>query len=503
MRSRADRDLRLTLAGVMLAVLLAVLDNTIVGTAMPTIVRNIGGLGHASWVVVAYTLTIAITAPVWGKAGDLYGRKPVFLLAICVFLVGSGLSGAAGSMSALIAFRAVQGVGAGGLSTGAFAVIGELVPPRERGRYQGMMASVVVLGTIGGPLVGGAVVSGLGWRWAFYVNIPLGLLALAWSQWRLRLTTRRGLTSARAAISVDWRGSALIAVTISAVVLTATWGGTRYQWVSWQLGLLAAAAIAGLAGFVMVERRTAEPLLPPRVFGNRNFRLTVVITFVTGPAFYGGSLYFPLFQQVVQGQTAISSGLLLLPMMVPIVAMSQLSGKVISRTGRYTIFPVLGAALLTAGMLLWATVSTGTPLLATAAYMIVVGAGLGFLLQLTTTIAQNSVGMSDIGVASASVTLFRTLGGALGVAVFGTLLGRTSTAFAGTTWATGPVATAGYRHAIASGMDRIGLAAGIVCAAGLLAALLIEKVPLRGKAAALPPTREPSALDAESGSPSA
>jgi MFS family permease len=351
-----------------------------------------------------------------------------------------------------------------------------------------MMVSVVALGTIGGPLVGGVVVGRLGWRWAFYVNIPLGLLTLAWSQWRLRLATGRQ----RAAVRVDWQGSALLAMTISAVVLIATWGGTQYLWVSWQVGLLAVAAVAGLAGLVMVERRSAEPVLPPRVFVSRNFRLTVLMTFVTGAAFYGGSLYFPLYQQVVQGETAISSGLLLLPMMVPVVVMSQLSGKIISRTGRYTIFPTLGAALLTAGMLLWATVGTGTPLLVTAAYMVVVGAGLGFLLQLTTTIAQNSVGMSDIGVASASVTLFRTLGGALGVAVFGTLLSRTSTA-------AGPVATAGYRQAVANGMDRIGLAAAIICAAGLPAALFIEKVPLRGKGPASPPARKPGALDTESG----
>jgi EmrB/QacA subfamily drug resistance transporter len=470
--SHGDPRVRLALFGVMLAVLLAMLDTMIVGTAIPTIVRDIGGLNDVSWVVAAYTLATAISTPIWGKTGDIYGRKLLFLTAIITFLAGSALCGTAASMTELIGFRAVQGIGAGGLSTGAFAVIGQLVSPRERGRYQGMMASVVGLGTIGGPLVGGLITSHLGWRWAFYINIPIGIFTLAWCQWTLKLP------ASRSRARIDWLGITTLSVTISAVVLAATWGGTEYPWVSWQTGALLAGVVAGIAALIVSQRHVAEPVLPPRVFGNRNFCLAVTMAFQTGAAFYGAALYFPLFQQVVQGETATSSGLLLVPMMIPVVLMSQLAGKVMSRTGQYKIFPVLGAVFLTGGMLLWTTVSVSTPWTLTIGYMVLVGAGLGFLLQMTTTIAQNSVEMRDIGVASASVTLFRTLGGSLGVAVFGSLLTRS---IGHRVPGAGPAsAREAYLHAVASGVGQLSLAAAIICAPAIIAALLIKNVPLRG-----------------------
>lgn len=471
------KNIRLTLLGVMLAMLLGMLDNMVVGTSMPTIVGDLGGLAHISWVVTVYTLATAASTPVWGKFGDLYGRKHVFLASIVVFLVGSALSGAAQSMTALIAFRALQGLGAGGLAVGAFSLIGALVPPRERGRYQGMTASVMALGTIGGPLLGGFVTGHLGWRWAFYINLPLGLLALVWCQVMLRLPATR--SKAR----IDWLGIALMTFTISSVVLAGTWAGNRYAWASWQIGGLAVAAALGLAAFIASQRRAAEPVLPLRVFDTRNFRLSSMMIFAVGAAMFGATLYLPLYQQSVQGASATSSGLLLLPMMIPVVLLSQVAGKVMSKTGRYKIFPIIGAGLLTGGMLLLATMDVNTSRTVTSCYMVVAGAGLGLLMQMPTTIAQNSVGMRDMGVASAGVTLFRTIGGSLGVAVFGSLFTR---ATEGHLPGAGGTGRAVYLHAVATGTHQIFLVAAAVCAAAFLAALFIKEVPLRGKPAAAP-----------------
>ncbi|MFI6316290.1 MDR family MFS transporter [Nonomuraea sp. NPDC050556] len=456
------RTIRFTLLGVMLAMLLAMLDNAIVGTAMPTIVGDLGGLAHISWVVTAYTLATAAATPVWGKFGDLLGRKRVFLTAVGVFLAGSVLSGAAQTMGQLIAFRAVQGLGAGGIAALAFALIGTLVSPRERGRYQGMTATVMAVGTIAGPLLGGVVAEHLGWRWAFYVNIPLGLLALAWCAIMLKLP------ATRAKAAVDWTGIALMTVTICAIVLAATWAGAEYAWGSWQILSLAAVAVVGLALFVAAQRRAAEPVLPLRVFAERNFRLACVMVFCAGVVMFGATLYLPLFQQIVQHASATNSGLLLLPMMVPIALVSNVAGKVMSRTGRYKIFPILGAGFLTVGCALLATMGTATSPALTGAYSALVGVGLGFLMQMTTTLAQNSVEMRDLGVASAAVTLFRTIGGSLGVAVFGSLFTR---------------ATAGdltSLQAVANGTQNIFLLAAVACAVAFVAALLVREVPLRG-----------------------
>ncbi|MBD0740475.1 transporter [Streptomyces sp. CBMA29] len=472
----------------MLAMLLGMLDNMVVGTSMPTIVGDLGGLAHISWVVTAYTLATAASTPVWGKFGDLYGRKHVFLASIVVFLIGSALSGAAQSMTALISFRAFQGLGAGGLAVGAFSLIGALVPPRERGRYQGMTASVMALGTIGGPLLGGFVTGHLGWRWAFYLNLPLGLLALVWCQVMLRLPATR--SKAR----IDWLGIVLMTFAISSVVLAGTWAGNRYAWASRQIGALAVAAALGLAAFVASQRRAAEPVLPLRVFDTRNFRLSSMMVFAVGAAMFGATLYLPLYQQSVQGASATSSGLLLLPMMIPVVVLSQVAGKVMSKTGRYKVFPIVGAALMTAGMLLLATMDVHTSRTVTSCYMVVAGAGLGLLMQMPTTIAQNSVGMRDMGVASAGVTLFRTIGGSLGVAVFGSLFTR---ATQGRLPGAGGAGRDAYLRSVATGTHQIFLAAAAVCAAAFLAALFVEEVPLRGKPGTAP-RPVPAAAVAES-----
>src|SRR3984885_8221316 len=475
-------NVRWALLGVMLAMLLAMLDTTIVGTSLPTIVRGLGGLNRLSWVVSAYLLATAASTPVWGKFGDLYGRKRLYLASVAVFLAGSALSGAAQSMTGLITARALQGLGAGGIGAGAFALIATLVPPRERGRYQGMTASVMAIGTIGGPLLGGVITGHLGWRWVFYINIPLGLTALLWCQAMLHLPARRG----RAAI--DWPGITLMTATISAVVLAATWAGTTYAWASWQIGGLAAGGAAGLAAFIPRGQNAREPVLPLRVLTQRNFRVSAVMIFAAGVAMFGATLYLPLFQQTVQGASATSSGLLLLPLMIPMVLVSLIAGRVMSRTGRYKIFPVLGGAFLTAGMALLATMGTGTPRTIPSLYMVLAGTGIGFLLQMTTTIAQNSIEMRDIGVASAAVNLFRTIGGSIGVAMFGSLFNR---AVQGRLPGTGPgpdattlarlaaaAARDAYLHGVATATHRIFLVIAAVSATALVAALLIREVPL-------------------------
>jgi EmrB/QacA subfamily drug resistance transporter len=382
--------LALTLLGVMLAMRLSMLDNTIVGTAMPTIVRELGGLDLLSWVVVTHTLATAISAPVWGKLGDLRGRKNVFLASIVIFLIGSALSGAAQSIEQLIAFQALQGLGAGGLAVGALALIGDLVEPRERGRYQGMAAIVMVLGIIGGPLLGGFVTGHFGWRWAFYINIPIGIVTLVWSQIMLRLP------AVRRSVRIDWLGVVLLALTTGSIVLAASWAGVRYDWISPQIIGLALAAIVGLTAFIRSQRRTPEPLLPPRIW-SRNMVLASVLVAVAGGLMFGCSLYLPLFQQTVQGVTATESGLLLLPMLIPMMLASQIPGTYMTRTGRYKLFPIIGTILVTAGTLLLATMDASTSSTTTSLYLIVVGTGLGFFLQTTTTIAQNSVDLPDMG----------------------------------------------------------------------------------------------------------
>lgn len=482
------KNVRLALLGVMLAMLLSMLDNTIVGTSMPTIVGDLGGMNHLSWVVSAYTLATASSTPVWGKFGDLYGRKRVYLIAIVIFLVGSALSGAAQSMIQLIVFRIAQGLGAGGLGAGAFALIGTLVSPRERGRYQGMTATVMAIGTVGGPLLGGVITDNLGWRWAFYINIPLGLIALVWCQVLLRLPAK----PVKAAI--DWLGITLLTATICAVVLIATWAGSTYAWDSWQIAVLAVVAVGCLVAFLAAQQRASEPVLPLRVFAHRNFRLASVMIFAVGVAMFGATLYLPLFQQTVQKASATNSGLLLLPMMLPVAFVSNVAGKLMSHTGRYKIFPVLGGAFLTLGMVLLATMDTNTSRATTSGYMLLIGIGMGLIMQMATTIAQNSVETCDLGVASASVNLFRTIGGSIGVAVFGSLFSRAVQDqvphLSGNAGAQPDVttlehlpasATDAYLRGVATGSQHLFLAASVICAVAFLAALFVKEVPLCGK----------------------
>ncbi|MFC1420495.1 MDR family MFS transporter [Streptacidiphilus cavernicola] len=471
------KALRWTMLGIMLAMLLGMLDNMVVGTAMPTIVGELGGLNHLSWVVTAYTLATAASTPVWGKLGDLYGRKGTFLVSIVIFLAGSGLSGAAQDMNQLIAFRALQGLGAGGLAVGAFALIGALVAPRERGRYQSMTAAVMAVGTIGGPLLGGFVTGHLGWRWCFYVNLPIGILVLVWMQLVLRLPKQR--STAR----IDYPGAALLAATITALTLVTTWGGGQYAWGSVQIAGLLALAAAGLAGFLWWQTRAPEPLLPLGIFRSRNLRLASVMMFVIGAAMFGATLYLPMFQQSVQGVSASDSGLLLLPMVLPMLVFSQIAGRVMTRTGRYRIFPILGTALVSAGFALLSTMGAGTGRLESSLFMAVLGTGLGLAMQMPMTIAQNSVELKHMGVASAASTLFRTLGGSLGVALFGSLFSR---------HVHQGVQTA---HAVAAGTQQLFLWGAVISLAAVVAAWFVTEVPLRGKPGSAPAPAGPGRSD--------
>lgn len=487
-----QRSVRVVVLALMIAMLLAMLDNLIIGTAMPTIVGSLGGLEHMSWVVTAYTLATAASTPIWGKLGDMYGRKGIFLTSIVIFLIGSVLSGMAQDMGQLIGFRAVQGLGAGGLMVGVMAIIGDLVPPRERGKYQGMMAGVMAIAMIGGPLVGGTITDHLGWRWSFYINLPLGAVALAMIVTVLHLPKRE-----RSKAKVDYLGAGLLTVGITAIVLVTTWGGSEYDWNSAVIMELIAIGVAALAGFLFVETKAAEPIIPLHIFRNANFTLMSVVGFMAGFVMFGAVLYLPLFQQSVQGASATNSGLLLLPMLLAMMIVSLIAGRVTTSSGRYKIFPIIGSILMVTGLFLLSQMDTGTTRFTSGVYMAVLGAGMGFLMQITMLVAQNSVEMKDMGVASSSTTLFRTLGSSFGVAIMGALFtGRVSDEMAarGGAGATmhgaqldaaslaklpAPVREA-YEYAVASGTHIAFLVGASVGLVAVVAALFVKEVPLRG-----------------------
>ncbi|WP_328620427.1 MDR family MFS transporter [Streptomyces sp. NBC_00354] len=487
------RSVRVVLMALMIAMLLAMLDNMIIGTAMPTIVGELGGLEHLSWVVTAYTLATAASTPIWGKLGDMYGRKGSFLTSIVIFLIGSALSGMAQDMGQLIGFRAIQGLGAGGLIVGVMAIIGDLIPPRERGKYQGMMAGVMALAMIGGPLVGGTITDHMGWRWSFYINLPLGAVALA------MVTAVLHLPKKKAKGKIDYLGAALLTVAITSTVLVTTWGGTEYAWGSGEIIGLIVVAIVSIAAFLFAETKAAEPVMPLHIFRSRNFTLMSVIGFLVGFAMFGGVVYLPLFQQSVQGASATNSGLLLLPMLLSMMVVSLIAGRITTSSGKYKIFPIVGGALMVVGLFLLAQMDTETSRLMSGVYMAILGAGLGFLMQITMLVAQNSVEMKDMGVASSSATLFRTLGGSFGVALMGSLftsrvtdtmserLGPQAAQAAGSaqldaaSLAKLPEAVRdAYQHAVAAGTHSAFLLGAVIAVLGFAAAWFVKEVPLRG-----------------------
>jgi EmrB/QacA subfamily drug resistance transporter len=409
------RQILTVLGALMLGMLLAALDQTIVSTALPTIVGDLGGLNHLAWVVTSYLLAATISTPLYGKLGDLYGRKPLFQLAIAIFLAGSMLSGLSQNMFELIAFRALQGLGAGGLMVGAQAIIGDVVPPRERGKYQGMMGGIFALASIAGPLIGGFLTDSASWRWIFYINVPLGAIALVVTSTALPSTIRR--VSHR----IDWSGAALLAAGTTAFILLTTWGETQFDWLSAPIIALAVGGALFIGTFVFVERRVAEPIIPPRLFRSSVFNVASGVGFVIGFAMFGAIVFLPLFLQLVDGASATSSGLNLLPLMVGLLAASIGSGQVISRVGRYKIFPVAGTALAAIAMMLLSTLGPQTSRVLLSLYMVVLGAGLGMVMQVLVLAVQNSAERRDLGVATSSATFLRQIGSSFGVAIFGAI----------------------------------------------------------------------------------
>jgi EmrB/QacA subfamily drug resistance transporter len=488
----------MVLPGLIIAMLLAQLDNMVVGTAMPRIVGELGGVQHLSWVVTAYVLATTVSTPLYGKLGDLYGRKNLFVFAIAVFLAGSVLSGLSQSMAELIAFRAIQGLGAGGLIVGVMAIVGDLVPPRERGKFQGYFVAVMAVAMIGGPLLGGVLTDHLSWRWVFYINLPLGIVAL------ILVVTTLHLPKRTSEHHIDYLGAALLSAGITAVVLVTTWGGTQYAWGSATILALALGGVAALVAFLVVEARAAEPVLPLRLFRDRNFSATSGIAFVSGFALFGAITFLPLFLQIAQGASATNSGALLIPLMLGAMGSSLVAGQLISRTGRYRALPILGGAAMTAGMFGFSLLDEGTSRLVSTGYMIVLGVGLGLLMQVTTLIAQNSVEPKDMGVASSTSMFFRTIGGSFGVSLFGAIfnsrlrgsLGGAATggldpAKVGTLPA---AARATVAHAVSHATQGVFLYAAAVALLAFVLAWAIRTVPLRGAAPTMPAPREDTEL---------
>ena len=411
----SHRQILLVYSGLMLGMLLAALDQTIVGTALPTIVGDLGGLNQLSWVVTAYILASTISTPLYGKLGDLYGRKRLFQFAIVIFLVGSVLCGISQNMAELIGFRALQGLGAGGLMVGALAIIGDLVPPRERGRYQGYMGGVFALASVVGPLIGGFFVDHLSWRWVFYVNLPVAALAL------VVVAAVLPAAGERRSHRIDFEGAALLAGGAGALTLALTWGGTTYPWGSGTIvGLFGAGAVL-LAVFVLQERRAVEPIIPPHLFANGIFRASAGMGFLVALAMFGAIIYLPLFLQVVHGISPTSSGLRLLPLMGGLMVASIGGGRTISRIGRYRPFPIVGTILMTAGMTMLSRIGVDTSYLWLAMSMLVLGLGMGLVMPVIVLAVQNAVDPHDLGTATASTTFFRSMGGSFGVAIFGAI----------------------------------------------------------------------------------
>ncbi|MEW2352489.1 MFS transporter [Spirillospora sp. NPDC029432] len=409
------RQLYVVLGALMLAMLLAALDQTIVSTALPTIVGELGGLDHLSWVVTAYLLAATASTPLWGKLGDQYGRKRLFQASIVIFLIGSALCGIAQNMAELVAFRALQGLGGGGLMVLVLAIVGDVVPPRDRGRYQGLFGGVFGISSVVGPLLGGWFVDNLSWRWVFYINLPIGVLAL------LAIAAVLHAPSRRERHRIDYLGILLIVGWSVGLVLLATWGGTTYAWVSPQIIALGAGAAVLIAAWVLVERRAAEPVMPPRLFAHPTFTLGSAIGFVVGFAMFGALTFLPIFLQVVHGVTPTMSGVHLLPMMAGMLVSSIGSGQLISRTGRYKIFPVLGTPIVAVALWWCSRMDEATSTLSTGLRFALLGFGLGMVLQVLVIAVQNVVPYEDLGAATSGVTFFRQIGGSFGVAVFGSI----------------------------------------------------------------------------------
>jgi len=495
-REGTERRLGFIFAGLMLVMLLAALDSTIVATALPTIVGDLGGLEKLSWVTSAYLLAQTAVTPLYGKLGDQLGRKRVLQSAVVLFLLGSALCGLAGSMTELIAFRAVQGLGAGGLIVLVQSTIGDVVSPRERGKYQGLFGAVFGVAAVAGPLLGGVIVEHLSWRWIFYVNLPIGIVAL------IVLGITLPSSSERTHPSIDYLGAGVLAGAISAFVLVASLGGTTWAWGSVQVVLTALIGCALLVIFRFVERRAKEPVLPLQLLHGEVFRVASLLSFIVGFTLFGSVTFLPLFFQTVFHSTPTGAGLRLIPLMGGLLVTSVLSGQLITRTGRYRIFPIVGTALMTVGLLLLSRLDVTTSNLTAAAYLLVLGLGLGCVMQVLVLAVQNSVDYSVLGAATSGVTLARGIGGSFGAAVFGTIfttrlrsglhdvlggsLGRLVAGggrLTGAQVATLPgAAKLAYENAYVNALQPVFLVAAGIAAIGFLLSLRLPEQPLRATA---------------------
>jgi EmrB/QacA subfamily drug resistance transporter len=412
----SHRQIMVILGGLMTGMLLAALDQSIVGTALPRIVSDLGGLNHLSWVVTAYLLTSTAVTPLWGKISDLYGRRIIFQATIIIFLIGSMLCGLAQDMPQLIAFRAIQGIGGGGLMAIAFAIIGDVIPPRERGRYQGYFGAVFGVSSVAGPLLGGWITDAISWRWIFYINLPLGIAALIVTSIALKMPVIKRNHK------IDYLGAATIVTAVTSLLLYLNWAGEHYGWSSVNALAFVGLAVVFAIAFIFVELRAEEPIIPMRLFRNPIFSVGNLFTFLVGFAMFGGAIYLPLYFQTVLGMSPTRSGLAMLPMVAGMFSMSITSGLLITKTGKYKIFPIVGTVILIAAMFLLSTITKDTAYWIIGIYAYLFGTGLGLAMMTIVTPVQNSVEMRDMGVATSTITFGRSLGGAIGAAMFGAIL---------------------------------------------------------------------------------
>lgn len=504
-----DPDLILAFGGLLTVMFIGALDQTIMATALPTVAGDLGNLGDLSWVVTVYVLAAASTTPLWGKASDQLGRKRLLQAAIGCFVVGSALSGLAQSIAWLIAFRTLQGIGAGGMMTLAMAAVGDLVAPRDRGRYQGYIQMVFVAASLAGPLLGGLFVDSLSWRWAFYVNVPIGAIALAVCGAHLPRAPQRPKGR------IDFLGAFVLAAGVVALLLATVWGGQRYGWGSVEIVSLAGAAAALLAAFIWRESRAPEPLMPLRLLQNRVFVVVSAALFIATLSLFAAIVFLPVFLQLVTGASATESGLLVLSVLIPSAVSTAASGRIMAATGRYKVFPVIGLGLMSTGLALFAMLGASSSRALAAAHMVVFGLGFGMVTQVLVVAMQNAADPREIGTATASANLFRALGGSVGVALYGAILSaglrhwlphelggplpagidaHGIQSSPGRIHALAAPIQHGIAQAVANSLHDVFLVAALIAAGGVVIVLFLREQPLRGRvktveAAAKPQSR--------------